>query len=397
MAELNDINKSGELTGIYLNGTTPEKKVVIQEAVTIIENNVTAVSDRTAGISFTPAANPPVSGRPDLNRDHIAASAPVVMEGEQVIPTVPAERMNSHELMSLKTFMAIMAEPVSEYELIGHSPTMKMVVETGGTAAQMQVLDQENMHLVATMEWLRSTGEFMFSLFDKTTGISKANFEIKLDGNAYIGDEKVLANSKWEFTDHVIKNDGNDIIEAQATGTYLKDYAQHGFLHFHSGYVKLNYGASTNEMDIKIAPIGIIFGYLTKALIDAGGGKSAVTKEWVEDKVAAVTGLGNYSFDGDKMKHGSDDIIDVDPSGLTKVYSPDGNSYIMLANRGIQFIAGMATPLVVVSDKVKINDVLHMEKINSIPAMPEDGDIFYDGTDFKVYVGTAWKKLAWEP
>jgi len=67
-----------------------------------------------------------------------------------------------------------------------------MHVSAAGTAAQMEVIDDETGHLVATMEWYKAAQEFSFNLFDRTTGVVKAEFEIKPDGNAYIGGEKVM-------------------------------------------------------------------------------------------------------------------------------------------------------------------------------------------------------------
>ena len=72
------------------------------------------------------------------------------------------------------------------------NPTLTMHVSTAGTAAQMDVVDDETGHLVATMEWYKAAQEFTFNLFDRTTGVLKAEFEIKPDGNAYIGGEKIM-------------------------------------------------------------------------------------------------------------------------------------------------------------------------------------------------------------
>ena len=72
------------------------------------------------------------------------------------------------------------------------NPAFTMGVSDTGVSAQMQVLDKHTGHLVATMEWLKSSQVFTFSLFDKDSGASKATFEIRQDGHAYIHNYKVM-------------------------------------------------------------------------------------------------------------------------------------------------------------------------------------------------------------
>ena len=71
------------------------------------------------------------------------------------------------------------------------NPNFKMHVSTIGTSAQIQVVDDENHRLVASMEWLKSSQDFVLSLFDKASGAAKAFFEIKHDGHAYIGGKQI--------------------------------------------------------------------------------------------------------------------------------------------------------------------------------------------------------------
>ena len=72
------------------------------------------------------------------------------------------------------------------------NPLFDMEVSAIGSAAMMRVIDKETGHLVATMEWLKAEQEFVFNLLDKNTGLSKATFEIKPDGKAYIGGIEML-------------------------------------------------------------------------------------------------------------------------------------------------------------------------------------------------------------
>jgi len=71
------------------------------------------------------------------------------------------------------------------------NPTMKLPVSDTGLAAQMQVIYKG--HDVASMEWLKSSGSFVFSLADKDTGVQKATFEIKTDGKAYVNGKQIIS------------------------------------------------------------------------------------------------------------------------------------------------------------------------------------------------------------
>ena len=78
------------------------------------------------------------------------------------------------------------------------NPTMKLMVSDTGLAAQMQVIS--NSRAVATMEWLKSTQEFMFALMDKDTGAVKADFVIKPNGHAYILGKQIATTPEVEKT-----------------------------------------------------------------------------------------------------------------------------------------------------------------------------------------------------
>ena len=71
----------------------------------------------------------------------------------------------------------------------GANPVVKMKLDDAGHSAQMQVIHKG--HNVATMEYLPATQEFIFSLADKGTGVTKATFEIKPNGKAYIGGKEI--------------------------------------------------------------------------------------------------------------------------------------------------------------------------------------------------------------
>ena len=97
---------------------------------------------------------------------------------------------------------AELAAPREIYALVGNNPTMKMEVEDAGLAAQMQVLDKKANRAVASMEWIKATQTFSFTLFDKSTGVVKATFEIKPDGKAYIGGHEVATHESVEKLIH---------------------------------------------------------------------------------------------------------------------------------------------------------------------------------------------------
>ena len=55
-------------------------------------------------------------------------------------------------------------KPREAYELVGQNPNIKMKIETGGTAAVMEVVDLETGHLVATMEYDKFNSSFLLTL-----------------------------------------------------------------------------------------------------------------------------------------------------------------------------------------------------------------------------------------
>jgi len=70
------------------------------------------------------------------------------------------------------------------------NPAMELTVSDSGLAAIMRVI--HNGHNVASIEWLKSSGSFILGISDKDTGVSKATFELKVDGKGYIAG-KVIA------------------------------------------------------------------------------------------------------------------------------------------------------------------------------------------------------------
>ena len=77
----------------------------------VIQDNLAAQTQRTAGVSFTPAV--PTSPNPDLKKDHIAVSAPVVMEGVQHIPTDHTTAIMSKELMTVGNVLTLLSQIAS--------------------------------------------------------------------------------------------------------------------------------------------------------------------------------------------------------------------------------------------------------------------------------------------
>jgi len=111
-------------------------------------------------------------------------------------------------------------QPKESYQLIGQNPHMAMEVETGGTSAQMQVVDLETSRMVASMEWLKSSQAFILALFDKDTGQSKATFELRQDGNGYLNGDKIVTGviPTYDFVSKGIP-DGQPIVITSTTYT----------------------------------------------------------------------------------------------------------------------------------------------------------------------------------
>ena len=88
-------------------------------------------------------------------------------------------------------------DPRQEYTLEGAAPKMKMkVLDPSGVGATMEVIFGTT--TVASMQWDKINQEFGFNLFDKATGATKATFEIKQDGHAYVGSKKVIVEGDLE-------------------------------------------------------------------------------------------------------------------------------------------------------------------------------------------------------
>ena len=167
-------------------------------ALASTDSNVTALNNRTTGVSYTPA----VPGSPDSNlkTDHIGMATPVRLEGVQAVPTGPADR--DKELATFKTVGTMISQAMSADKEIGklkgNNPSMKMEMEAAGHSAQMQVIDLDTGYPVATMEYLKATKEFMFVLSDPNTGVAKAELEIKQDGHAYMGGKRLIVEGELE-------------------------------------------------------------------------------------------------------------------------------------------------------------------------------------------------------
>ena len=139
---------------------------------------------------------------------------------------------------ALRTAFTVINLAIAEVDrkmpmLDADDPTMVLGVSDSGLAAQMQVLDKHTGHMVASMEWLKSTQTFMFTLFDKDSGTSKAIFEIKPDGHAYIGGKQILDSDEVEelirdfrvtITQDIIDHAKPSLAECKATFILLPHY-----------------------------------------------------------------------------------------------------------------------------------------------------------------------------
>jgi len=131
----------------------------------------------------------------DASGTNLMTTKEIELQGTQVVPVDPAHALADKRLMSIgnvfKAFKDYGATLANKYMplLDKDNPTMMLHVSPAGHAAQMQVLN--NGHTVASMEWEKGTQEFFFSLSDKDSGVLKAQFEIKPDGHAYIGGQRI--------------------------------------------------------------------------------------------------------------------------------------------------------------------------------------------------------------
>ena len=119
-----------------------------------------------------------------------------------------------------------MLQPHETYELIGDNPTMKMNVADTGHAAQMQVLHKG--HGRATMEWYQATGEFLFALAN-AAGVTKTEFELKLDGKAYIGGKEIatmeaVAHARTTVEHNIADHAKPTIVECKAAFKLLPHF-----------------------------------------------------------------------------------------------------------------------------------------------------------------------------
>ena len=134
-----------------------------------------------------------LDGKLAINLDECILEGDRATTGDLTDPHPSAEELQRFvDNAGLRHILQAMNAPREIYALIGQNPVMKMELETGGRSAQMQVIDKEAGHAVASMEWLKTTQEFVFTLYNKDSGVVKATFEIKPDGKAYVGGKEIV-------------------------------------------------------------------------------------------------------------------------------------------------------------------------------------------------------------
>lgn len=195
--------------------------------------------------------------------------------------------------------------PRETYTLQGNNPTMKMSVKAPGIAAQMQVVDDQTYHTVASMEWLKTTQEFIFTLMDRITGTAKAIFEVKSDGHAYIGGKKIANEDdfgNYTFKGNKLSSNANNYLETKATVAKLRFDQADGKI----GQVIINDDSVTLSQGSGQASISLVLSksegqvHLTgvsNAKIDSGRPEVMVTKSWVQTQIPTPpTADGEYKL-----------------------------------------------------------------------------------------------------
>jgi len=202
--ELQNILSSGEIGNIQIGGTTSNEKVIIKSDLTTMQSNITTLQTNTQGLTNGTAV--PASPDPSLRNVHFKTDKPVVCTHPQdlsIYSETEVRAMTEYCTVSnafmiedtLKGYVdaGFMPLPTSGImDLTAANPTFKMGVTTGGIAAQMQVVDKETSRAVATMEWLKSSQTFNFTLNDRNTGLLKNSFELKQDGTAYVNNKQII-------------------------------------------------------------------------------------------------------------------------------------------------------------------------------------------------------------
>ncbi len=102
------------------------------------------------------------------------------------------------------------AAPVTSSKLLakGLNPVALLEVEPGGLAGAVQIFDMEApIHLVASMEWIKSTQQVIWALNDKDSGVIKAMLQLKPDGTAHIGSGMVQHKIATEVDTQALHDD----------------------------------------------------------------------------------------------------------------------------------------------------------------------------------------------
>ncbi len=192
--------------------------VVIEDAVTLNTAKVTNVSTNL-GVTY--------------NSTEVGVTS---SDGTNIIID-PADGTDAGVMTSAdKGILDALNGPQTSQTLIGPVPSLKLEVEDGGTAATLQMYDMASpTHLVANMEWLKSTQELIWSLHDKDDGVVKAMMELKPDGKMYVGTGMVQSEVQTIDTrlDAKVFNDMTGNEPAHVDGQI---YSANGTLNYDTAY-----------------------------------------------------------------------------------------------------------------------------------------------------------------
>ncbi len=75
----------------------------------------------------------------------------------------------------------------SEIFVMGQNPIAQLEIESGGTTAQFQVIDEASSHEVMSIQYIRDNEEVYLALMNKTSGAWRTLLVLKSDGTATIG------------------------------------------------------------------------------------------------------------------------------------------------------------------------------------------------------------------
>ena len=177
-------------------GLTPDEKTKLSHLLVtkdfnadIADDNIQVAFNRIAALGL------------DASGNNLVSNDEIELLGTQTIPIDPAVAAGSKSLITVGNTIKALKDLQTYLEanlmhnLDPDNPTMPMHVSATGTAAQMQVVDDETNHIVATMTWHKPTQTFTFALFDKDTGARKIEFLMSPDGRIYMNQHQIFNQS----------------------------------------------------------------------------------------------------------------------------------------------------------------------------------------------------------